>query len=152
MTSPETEASAIFVRHLDRLHQDVMDRMRLQINQIDGTFDAAILNEVMKRFLHHNVTGAVGELRNKLSPDEIADSSVFSNTDEILSHYLGSLPKERNQVAATAYNVAGGNDVHALLMNIVPNHLSNSLKLLNGGRWPLEYLEVLLVTIAKSMN
>ena len=78
MTSPETEASAIFVRHLDRLHQDVMDRMRLQINQIDGTFDATILNEVMKRFLHHNVTGAVGELRNKLSPDEIADSSIFS--------------------------------------------------------------------------
>lgn len=152
MTSPETEASAIFIRHLDRLHQDVLDRMRLQINQIDGTFDGSILNEVMKKFLHHNVTGAIGVLRNKLSPEEIADSSVFQNTDEILNHYMGSLPKERAQAAATVYNVCAVNDTHAILMNSIPKHISNYLKLLSGGRWTLEYMEVLLVSITKSMN
>lgn len=152
MTSPETEASAIFIRHLDRLHQDTMDGMRLTVNQIDGTFDGSVVNSVMKRFLHHDANGAMNELRRKFSPQEIADSSVLSRVDELLNHYLGVLPAERNQVAATAYNVCSGNDTHALMMSLVPDHISRNLKLMNGGRWQLEYLEVLLVTIAKAMN
>ena len=152
MTSPETEASAIFIRHLDRLHQDTMDSMRLTVNQIEGTFDGSVVNSVMKRFLHHDAAGAMNELRSKFSSSEIADSSVLSRVDELLTHYLGILPAERNQIAATSYNVCGGNDVHALMMNLVPDHISRNLKLMSSGRWQLEYLEVLLVTIAKSMN
>jgi hypothetical protein len=145
MTSPETEASIILLRHISRFHDDVMDKMRLMINRLEGTFDGAILNDIMRSFLHHDVARAIRSAADLHSKDLCIEIQI------LLRNYLDTLPQEKAQIASTVYSVCSLNDIHALLMSCVPNPIIGNLKLLNGGRFLIEQLEMLLVVVAKSM-
>lgn len=145
MGSPETEASIIFIRHIKRLHDDVMDNLRLVVNKIDGTFDGAVLSDACKFFLHHKIQLAIDRC------SALENAEACTEIQGIMANYLEILPNDKGQIASTVYSVCSLNDTHALLMSCVPSHVSVNLKLLSGGRFLIEPLEMLLVTVAKSM-
>lgn len=146
MTSPETEASALLIRQISRLHEEVMDSLRVCVNQVEGTFDGAVLNDVMKSFLHHDVSRAIKGAAS------LTNAELCIHIQSVMRNYLEILPKDGSQIASTAYSICTLNDVHALLMSCVPAHIVNTIKLLNGGRFLLEKLEMTLVVVAKSLN
>lgn len=146
MTSPETEASALLIRQVSKLHDEVVSSIRVLHNQLEGTFDGAIMSDIVHSFVNHNVPRAIG------SATSLSDSELCTHIQSVMRNYLESLPKESSQIASTVYSVCVLNDVHALLMSCVPTHIINTIKLLNGGRFLLEKLEMTLVVVAKSLN
>lgn len=145
MGVPDTEASMIFMRSLRRLHEDTLDLMRIGLHDVSGTFEGACYNATMKHFLHHNAVASLGSIGDKRKVDELPKENIWVRTKGWLENYLDVLPDTPEQAVTILRETLDRDRINALIMSQVPADVESSLRMLSGGRWQLEILELRLV-------
>lgn len=145
MASPETEASVIFMRSLRRLFEETTDLMRIRVHECDGTFQGATLNQVIKDFLHHRVTASIVTVRSNFKLDELPEGNLWVIINNLLTNYLDVLPDTMEQAVTILYETLDRDRINQLIMNSVPSSVEMDLRMLSGGRWLQEVLELKLV-------
>ena len=141
----ESETSVLFMRQLKRLHDETVDLMRVHIHQVEGTTHGAIYNQVMKHFLHHKVGAAMFLIRHHFRLDELPETDLWHRCNQWLTNYLDVLPETITQAVEICYHTLDRDRRNSLMMNSVPSDVEFNLKMLAGGRWQIEVLEMMMV-------
>jgi len=109
-------------------------------------------HEAMKLFRDFNITEALALLRAKARVEPCDDSSPWSVACTMLVNFLDALPRTIQEVAYIAESVSTDEEIKNYRKNIILAEVTIGLKLLSGGRFPLEHVEAELVKISKHIS
>ena len=106
-------------------------------------------HEAMKLFRDFNITEALALLRAKAGVEPCDDSSSWSVACTMLVNFIDALPRTIHEVAYIAESISTEKEIKNYQRNIILAEVTIGLKLLSGGRFPLEHVEAELVKVSK---